>query len=315
MRIFSEKNFGVGGTVHRWWNSARAGIPLWICFAMLSVYWIFEVPSPGKAVGVLAVVAGIMSVREIKIMGKISWVILLVCLLMTEFRAIDKDRSDNEVKQRDFFNAQQAGFGAITTQATNNFNTTTSGLKSAVEGLSQNLQVASETLLQTAPHAQLVAGPFSVANAPVPPAMFQAGTDYEFDFPYVNNGNQQAEFLFGLGEMFVGKPRDTVVESFIKEQFEKSWDQRKEATKPQVIPAPSQQFWSAHRIFSDEEVKKIVYEGNTVYVVSRIKYRDSTGTWQSDRCDYYQVADNQLWIHVLHSCFILMNDRYSVKPH
>jgi hypothetical protein len=98
----------------------------------LTVYWRYHVPAPGYAVGALAVVAGIMSMRDIKILGKIIWAVLLVCLLITEFRAIDKDRADNEQKQKEFFEIQKKGFSEIATQVSQNFAATTKGLTTAI---------------------------------------------------------------------------------------------------------------------------------------------------------------------------------------
>lgn len=54
-----------------------------------------------------------MSVREMKAVGKISWIFLLVSMLVIEFHAIDKDRSDNDDKQAKFFALQQTGFSSI----------------------------------------------------------------------------------------------------------------------------------------------------------------------------------------------------------
>ncbi len=94
------------------WNSPRVGIFLWICSACFSVKWYFHLPTPGKAIGAIAVVAGIMSVREMKVLAKISWVFLLIFMLITEFRAIDRDHAENEQKQREFFEAQKKWFDA-----------------------------------------------------------------------------------------------------------------------------------------------------------------------------------------------------------
>jgi len=107
--------FEVGKTIKRFWNSPWVGIPLWIATAVCVVYWHYHVPAPGYAVGALAVVAGIMSVRKVKILGKIIWVALLICLLITEFHAIDIDRADNEQKQKAFFAEQKTGFQGIAT--------------------------------------------------------------------------------------------------------------------------------------------------------------------------------------------------------
>jgi hypothetical protein len=77
---------------HLWDSGPTAPtlIPLWLIAAVTTAWWLFHLPSPGKAIGALAGVAGIMSVREMKVLGKISWVLLLICMLVTEFRAIDQ---------------------------------------------------------------------------------------------------------------------------------------------------------------------------------------------------------------------------------
>jgi hypothetical protein len=128
---------------HSWWwkkwNSLWVGIPLWLAASALSIYWYYCVPSPGKAVGALAVVAGIMSVREIKVLGKISWVVILIFMLLIEFRSIDQDRAENDKKQKDFFESQRKGFESISKQAGTNFSATTSGLTAAIEGLNSVL--------------------------------------------------------------------------------------------------------------------------------------------------------------------------------
>ena len=58
----------------RLWSSIWVGGPLWVISAFLAAYWLYHVPVPGFAIGALATVAGIMSVREMKTSGKISWV-------------------------------------------------------------------------------------------------------------------------------------------------------------------------------------------------------------------------------------------------
>jgi hypothetical protein len=92
------KFFAERGGIRGIWNSHYVGVPLWIGFFSLWAYWhpYSHLPTPGKAIGVIAVVAGIMSVREMEALSKATWVVLLVILLFTEFRAIDKDHYNNE---------------------------------------------------------------------------------------------------------------------------------------------------------------------------------------------------------------------------
>lgn len=120
------------GAVKELWNSPKIGIPLWLGGASLTIYWLLCVPPPGYAIGALAVVAGVMSVRDIKSLGRIVWVVLLVCLLITEFRAIGKDRANSEEEQKKFFETQKTGFQGIATQSDKNFKETAKGLEAAV---------------------------------------------------------------------------------------------------------------------------------------------------------------------------------------
>lgn len=147
------------------WNSAWVGRILWLSGAAFAAYWYFKIPTPGKAIGLLAVSAGIMSVRKMKVLAQTTWVVLLVCMLFVEFRAIDKDHEDNEQKQKDFFAAQKQGFSDIAQQAGKNFAETSNGLESAIDGLdtaiggiNTTLSTANETLRQTRPEAYVELG-------------------------------------------------------------------------------------------------------------------------------------------------------------
>jgi hypothetical protein len=127
--------FDKEGWFSKTWNSPWFGAPLWSIAALLTFWWLIHLPSPGKAIGALAVVAGIMSVRDMKVLGKLLWVVLLVLMLITEFRAINKDRSENDEKQRAFFDAQQSGFQHVVDQAKVNFDQTATDLKTTIGGL------------------------------------------------------------------------------------------------------------------------------------------------------------------------------------
>jgi hypothetical protein len=62
---------------------------------VLAVYWWRELPVPGYAIGVLAVLAAVMSVHgEMRSGHKVLWMLLIGAFLFLEFRAITKDRGD-----------------------------------------------------------------------------------------------------------------------------------------------------------------------------------------------------------------------------
>jgi hypothetical protein len=177
--------FAEDGGGKRAWNSPWVGIPLWVLAASFTVYWLNCVPPPGYAIGALAVVAGVMSVRDVKILGKISWVLLLVCLLITEFRAIDKDRADNEQKEKEFFATQQKGFGEISQQAGANFEQTTRGLETAINGLNSVLGTTQDVAKLAKRNLENITGGDSFAYLVVEPTEGAVG----YSVNVFNNGS------------------------------------------------------------------------------------------------------------------------------
>jgi hypothetical protein len=157
------------------------GIPLWVVSAYFAITWWFNVPSPGKAIGALATVAGIMSVREMKVSGKIAWSVLLVLMLVTEFHAIDKDRKENDAKQKEFFEAERADFQSIATQADKDFKQTTGQLNTSIAGLTTLLNTTQKVV-------ENVTGGDSYAY--VYPDIFQGGNPREFSLKIHNAGQE-----------------------------------------------------------------------------------------------------------------------------
>jgi hypothetical protein len=137
------------------WNSHYTGILLWLGFFALWIHWhpYSHLTTPGKAIGVIAIVAGIMSVRDMEALAKATWVLLLIVFLFIEFRAIDKDHYANEEAQKIFFDEQRRGFEKVTGQAGKNFRDTAGGLTAAIAGIKSTLETANKTLIQTQPRA------------------------------------------------------------------------------------------------------------------------------------------------------------------
>ncbi len=133
----TSKWFEKDGPVSQWWNSPRIGVPLWLIGAAILVYWYFRIPPPGFAVGALGVVAGVMSIRDMKVSGKMVWMALLICLLVTEFQAIDKDRADSAAELKKQRKEQDDNFEAVLKAQNSDFAATAERLRDAYT-LSQN---------------------------------------------------------------------------------------------------------------------------------------------------------------------------------
>jgi hypothetical protein len=279
--------FAKDGPVARVWNSPSVGVPLWILSAGLTLYWTVCIPSPGKAIGALAVVAGIMSVRDIQVLGKIGWVALLICMVITEFRAIDKDRDENRKQQKEFFDAQSSGFATTASGLTAAINS----LKIAVAGIDSTLDAANITIKQTHPHADVEFLPAKFAEAQNGKAVLpfpQPIVSYGFDTPFVNYGNDPARVVRKLTRIYVGA-RSLAGEQALVTKFENEWKNADRLPENAIlqpnVPGP---FWIEWHTFTDDERKAILNFGSSAYFLGRIEYSDSTGTWTTQRCDLFE---------------------------
>src|SRR5216684_9289237 len=61
----------------------------------LIVWWWYDLPSPGFAIGVVALLAAVMSTQgDMRGWQKATWMLLIGAFVILEFRAIYKDRVD-----------------------------------------------------------------------------------------------------------------------------------------------------------------------------------------------------------------------------
>jgi hypothetical protein len=297
------------------WNSRIIGIPLWLTGAFFTVYWLFSVPPPGYSVGALAVVAGVMSVRDVKIPGKIIWVFLLVCLLITEFRAIDKDRAENQKVQKEFYETQKNGFGKIVNQATDNFNETAKSLSTTINGLKTTMKISTQTLKQTYPHALLsfigIASTRAHDGVPRPLTETDA-TTIPINIIYQNVGNDTAKHLKMLVQLYAAKLDDAEAQKDMAKSFEAMWKTTK-IDRPDQEQSINPTIWTITVSIDPAGLKDIHANTKTVYYIIRASYSDSSGDWQSDNCGALQnpnIEDS-----IIHSCKQFPNrPRYHIRP-
>jgi hypothetical protein len=77
-------------------------------------YWWRNLPVPGYAIGVLALLAAVMSIHaEMRPWQKAVWMVLFGAFLFVEFRAIDKDRAEYAAAERAKRAEEQAEFARI----------------------------------------------------------------------------------------------------------------------------------------------------------------------------------------------------------
>ncbi len=85
----------------RIWRSSSFGWAVILATFGMFIWWTFSIPSPGKAVAALAVVAAVMSFRgETSGLEKTTWMLVLCAFLFIEVRAIDRDREEAAKQQQ-----------------------------------------------------------------------------------------------------------------------------------------------------------------------------------------------------------------------
>jgi len=301
--------FAEDGGAKRLWNSLWIGIPLWFTAAAFTFYWLCRIPTPGKAVTALAVVAGVMSVREeIKILGKISWVLLLICPLITEFRAIDKDDADKAQAQKDFFATEKQGFEGVNTQAQKNFSATAGGLQAAIDALNRTVE-------QTRPRAKVMVQKISFAGLPpgTLPGKIKSGIEYEINFDYLNFGQDTATSFKYLAHAYVDEYSEEG-ERKASREFLADWHEKRDIRHMLNLESGEGPFNTISRTFTPEEVKELD-GGGTIFVLIRFEYTDQTGKWGTDYCQFFQrTAKGALDMTVTKYCTIFNRLRYSIKP-
>jgi len=81
-------------------EETKKPVPHWfhfglqICVGAFALYWHWHLPAPNKAVLALASVAALMVLAEMRPIHKVVYFFLILALVFTENRAIDKDRND-----------------------------------------------------------------------------------------------------------------------------------------------------------------------------------------------------------------------------
>jgi hypothetical protein len=144
-------------------------IPVQIAVAAFCVYWLWHVPAPNKAVLCLGGVAAIMVLVEMRPVHKAIYFLLIIGLMFTENRAIDKDRADfarDEAGRRNEENQQFSNIGStITDNVQSLLDHSNRQFAETMEKVNRTLATSEQTLGNTAGGYGY---PYFIALAPNP---------------------------------------------------------------------------------------------------------------------------------------------------
>ena len=118
-------------------------IPNWFHFliqigaAVWLIYWHWHPPAPNKAVLALAAVAALMVLADMLPIHKAIYLVIIIALVFTENRAIDKDRADFARDEAGRRQEENQKFSDIGTAVTNNVQKLLDHSRSPLHGIAK----------------------------------------------------------------------------------------------------------------------------------------------------------------------------------
>jgi hypothetical protein len=238
------------------------------------------------------------------------WTAVMILLVLLEIRTLYIDRNEHDAEESHARCEQIERFGQIATDIERSNQESERQFSATIEGIRDTLNAANTTLLQTQPHAEIAQLDFNFENPPTPSDPFKTGTRYEIRLPFENAGNEMAHVRKRVARFFVDKPDDKAVQMQLAEDFSSYWRTATNASGALDVPPRTQAFWTEYAQVTNEDVTKLSKGEDTLYVLRRIEYSDSTGTWWSDRCAHLQLDKGMIFIRVGHPCMVFENARY-----
>jgi hypothetical protein len=105
------------GALESLWSSQVVGWFLISIFVAVFICWLRDIPTPGKAVGILGVGAAVMTFRDrLSALEKFVWMAVLFGLLLIELKSINKDRAEGARAALKARNAQDQAFKKVLDQ-------------------------------------------------------------------------------------------------------------------------------------------------------------------------------------------------------
>jgi hypothetical protein len=297
---------------HTVWNIFFLAIEL--AFIPLVLWWIpyQHLPRPGWAVAFIAGAAAAMSVHD-KMKGwqKAIWLLVIGAFLMTELRAINKDRADSDAAALSDRQAQDLAFKGVRDSQDADFKATAGGLETAIGGIQSTLRAADTTLMQTRPHSTVRFDRFEFAGSP--PKTIDTNDPYKFNYFYVNGGTETAVDLKVLARVYTGISESKEDQLKLARQFDEDWNKGNALETNSVLVPDHPSFGTIEKAFTDEEIKRLNLNG-TVYFLIRFEYTDETGRWKTDSCMSFQrESPTIIDTNIAHPCFVFQHFRYAVK--
>ncbi|ADV82429.1 hypothetical protein [Terriglobus saanensis] len=321
------------------WNNRALGYVLLGVTALSAMYMLWKVPSPGVAVAVLGVASGIIAIRELSAIERVVWVFVLSCLLYAELHAIRTDRNTQDQKHAAEVKVQTSEFEEQQKQFKTILDTENAEFKDTKDRISRALDAAEETLIQTAPRADLQIGPILIY--PKDPTPEQTASDpkslslrrtFTITIDWANRGTDEARRLKILSNAYLVPELEGLSPVSAKDSFNRDWQnffraEKKPDRASQIATTGvyydrmvsgdphTEQYtrpWGPNDIYNDlidARSKAVIHR--RMFILVRFDYYDKTGHWREDICRRIKgemTSQSSHW----DSCDIMQNARYRI---
>lgn len=287
------------------WHKKPVGVFLIYVFTIWLWYWGVHIPSPGRAVAVLAVVAAAMSLRgEMGGKEKLAWILLLFGFLFVELNALDEEEIVRSFQQAQAHSEQLKNFQVIGEGIKATITASDRNFKATMGGIDTTLKTVRTAVDQTSPKAVVRFDTQDLIKT------VTADTPFKFNMWYINSGTDSAENIEIISLVSVAKLDDLNEQVDLVRQLDDKWNKRTPDISKRSFVGGSRLFGTFSATLSRPDVNAVVARTKTIYFLYRFAFSDHIGRWYTDYC--MGIQDFQTNGDVYHPCFVGNKVRY--KP-
>jgi hypothetical protein len=186
--------------------------------------------------------------------------------------------------------------------------------KETIRDLQTSLSATEQAIKNTQPYAYLYFQELVPQGAPGPTpgsinVQFSPAGHIKYNVFWTNSGNDVAKDVVLDARTYVAKPDDVGTQKRLARNFDLWWSKTKHRKSPDSQPRePSLSSFDSQE-FTEKEVRDLSDHSETLNILLRWAYSDSTGHWTGDWCISYQ--DIRQDFRVSHPCAAHNNHRYA----
>jgi hypothetical protein len=281
-------------------------ILFFVLVGMLIYLLLDQHPPVGTYIAILGLLAAIVAFFEKPTTLEKAVCVFAFCILTVfEISNLYKERESLEIKEHENRIQEAAAIKSIIDGLQQSNQANQIRFNETIAGVKGTLEVANTAVLNTRPIAKLRE---TGIEPVIDPPIFMAGREMRWNIHYINDGNETAKSGKALASIYVGKLDDENDQRAMVIKFDKLW-QTSAAKLIEVFPA-TPTMGTIPVTFNQDEIDALDARTQTMYLLWRFEWFDSTGHLASEGCIGAQNFHN--WT-VTHNCVVHNRTRYFLK--